>query len=1498
MIGLTGFRAVYLSGLPKIHILCYHISREVSLIASLAAYIPWDRYQVIATGQELPGRTYGAALFADISGFTPLTETLARELGPKRGADELTRQLNRVYEALIAPVHRYGGSVIGFSGDAITCWFDQDSGRQATACALAMQQAMVQFARIETLFGASVSLAIKVAVTTGPVRRFRVGDPHIQYLDVLAGSTMDRLALTEHVAQKGEVVLSPETIAQLNHQVQVAEWRQEATERFAVISGLTEPTARTINPTAPLPVSGRGWGKGPESVGDDPSTLEPFPQGSLTEAQLRPWLLPPVYDRLHSGQEQFLAELRPVVALFLKFGGLEYDQDEAAGEKLDAYIRLAQNILAYYEGYLIQLTTGDKGSYFYAAFGAPLARDEAATQAVAAALELRSLPAELNFITAPHIGLSQGRMRTGAYGSLTRCTYGALGDETNVAARLMQKAEPGQILVSSHVFEAAAKAYRFKYLGPLALKGKQNQLPTYLVLDRQPTPGSTFISPLVGREAELAQTGAVIEAVWQGQGHLLRLEGVAGIGKSHLAEVALQQGRERGLQVGRGSAHSTSQGIPYASWRQIFRALFNLGDEQAGAEGWAQQIGQVEAQLNQLNPAWQVRLPLLGDLLGLPIPDNATTSAFDAKLRQEARLALAVELLQHWAGRQPMLLLLEDIHWLDEASQQLALALSRVITAMPLGLILTQRPAEPPVLPELNELPVCQHLALTELPSPAMRSLVSHTLQGPPSTLLLDLIQAYAQGNPFFTEELLDTLRELDYLRLDAQGRWTLAAKLMQILHRANCLVKDRHREEWVLRPQAPLSAVALDIPDSLHGLVLARLDRLHEALKLTIKVASVIGQSFEFDLLAQSHPAQPDPATLREQLQALEARDLVYLQPQTAEVLETSAVSIPGKGLYHFKHNIIQEVAYQTLLHSQQQQLHQAVGHSLESWQPEAVERLAYHYLHSGDRSKTLHYLDQAARKTQREYANETALNYYTQALTLEDRWEWRKGQVEILHLLGQRAEEREALEALSERLEEGKDALCVPSVGVEAGPGSEITPVEDSPRLPASSPPRSPAAFETAYLWGQYYEAVSEYAQAQAAIARALEASQEAGDLAGEVRCLTQLGLVAYRKGDYEQANIWYNKALALFQTETIYSNYLLQAFTQAFNGLGEVYNEQGKFEQAQSCYQQALALSRRSSDEPGEAKTLFGLGVTAFYQRQFVEAQVYYYQVLTIQRTMGDRVGEGASLYSLAQIFSDTGDYNQAQTNLSAALTILQATGNRWDEIYVWNDLGILYQELGDLPRAQVCLEQGLKLAEQIGTEEGQVYLLSNLGLVMRDQGNLIMAKELLDKGLDLVQAMENERQIAFFLSYLGSVCLQAGHLEQAMEQAKTALTLWQTLGLHLRVVDDLVTVAATSLASGELTQALTYAEQALALLTECSGEGPEFPQRDYFVCYQVLSVAGQTERARAALQSAYNLVMARVEKITDDALRQSFLEKVAINREIVATYHHREILKHSV
>jgi adenylate cyclase len=376
-----------------------------------SAYIPIDRRHALVRGEPLPERAEGAALFADISGFTPLTEALALELGPRRGAEELTVHLNQVYDALIAELERYGGSVIGFSGDAITCWLDGDDGRRATAAALAMQGAMQQFHQVRTHSGRVVSLGMKAAVATGPVRRFVVGDPKYCLVDTMAGTTLERMAAGEHHAERGDVVVDDVTAANLGDALAIAGWRVEAEtgRRFAAVSGL-----ELAVPESPWPELGAE---------------------ALRGETASSWVLPPVYERLNAGLGEFLAELRPACALFCRFTGIDYDRDPEAPQKLDRFIREVERILARFDGSLIQLTIGEKGSYFYAAFGAPIAHEDDAERACAAALALLELATTLPDIDPLQVGVTTGRMRTGAYGSRTRRTYGVLGDAVNRGGR-------------------------------------------------------------------------------------------------------------------------------------------------------------------------------------------------------------------------------------------------------------------------------------------------------------------------------------------------------------------------------------------------------------------------------------------------------------------------------------------------------------------------------------------------------------------------------------------------------------------------------------------------------------------------------------------------------------------------------------------------------------------------------------------------------------------------------------------------------------------------------------------------------------------------------------------------------------------------------------------------------------------------------------------------------------------------------------------------------
>ena len=1364
------------------------------------SYIPIDRRLAIARGVDLPARTSGAALFADISGFTPLTETLTRELGPQRGAEELSRQLIVIYSALIAQVDQYRGSVISFSGDAITCWFDdaerleardwrlgERDGAQASslqppasgaalralACALAMQEALSYFATIETPSGASVTLAIKVAVAAGPVRRFLIGDPQIQLIDVLAGATLSRLAAAEHHAEKGEVVASAEAVAELADALMIHQWRDGETpdQRFAVVAGL----ARAVPP--------------------DPWPL--LPAGALDDAAIRPWMLESVYERLSAGQGQFLAELRPAVALFARFGGIDYDNDDQAAAKLDAYIRWVQQIVTRYEGALLQLTIGDKGCYYYVAFGAPLAHDDDPARSVAAALELQALPPDLDGVLGTQIGISRGRMRTGAYGGPTRRTYGVLGDDVNMAARLMSTAELGQILVSQQIADSVARQYTLRYVGAISIKGKQAPMQVSLVLDRRAPstqrPATLFASPLVAREAELARMTQLLEAAQATGGQIMRLQGAAGVGKSHLAAEIVERAVGWGMRTAIGICQSTTESTAYAPWRQIARALIGLSAEPGAGEEpavtYARQVDAVERFVADTNPDWLLRLPLLGDLLGLPIADNPTTAAFEPRLRQSALFDLVVEMVQSWAQAQPLLLLIDDAHWLDEASKGLTVALGRAVAGMPLLLILSHRPPrhDTQLLPEVDTLAYTQRINLDELSLQGVATLIANRLGGRPSPLALSLIQAETQGNPFFVEEVVDTLRESDNLYRREDGAWWLAQRMFNALQQADCLT--RIEGHWELAPNASLSAVDLGLPDSIQGVVLSRIDRLPEAHKLSLKVASVIGRTFALDLLLRTHPDHLSEAALIEQIKLLEQRDFTRL-----EVLQ--------RLIYLFKHTVTRDVAYETLLFDQRRQLHRAVGEALEQLAPDATAQLAYHAFVGEDWPRALRYHMLAGQQAQKLFANHEGIEHFRKALRcaehlpLEETAAWRQQiHANLGQLLTSTGQYEPALDQLQEalrladELEDGDaQAQACRWIAYVYEFRSEFSLALDwiGRGLAALGRRETAVTAELLAITGQINTRQGEYDRALEQCEKSLQIAKKLEEVNALAFAYNARAVVSYRRGNNISAIEDCQKAIVLYeQTGNIHGQAKLH------NQIANAYFNIGQWSSADLYYRKARDIFNQVGDVHWTAVTDNNLGGIAMNQGRLDEALAYYRDSLRSFEQMG------ASFYMSGILHMNLGATFVRRNELETAHLHLHASQTHFDEIKSRDFLPELHRYFAEaallaqnLAEAEAQGQQALDLSRELTMRGEEGHSLRVLGRIANTQGQYQEAERYLSASLAILEEVGDEYAAARSKLRLAQVYLLQGKIQQMLMLREQCISVFERLDAIL----DLATARA--------------------------------------------------------------------------------------------------------
>jgi class 3 adenylate cyclase/tetratricopeptide (TPR) repeat protein len=1176
------------------------------LVESAEAYIPSDRRRALAAGADMPDRVRGAALFADISGFTPLTEALTKELGPQRAAEELTAQLNRVFHLLIAELERHGGDVIYFSGDAITCWLDGDDGARATACALAMQAAIDQAGVVVTPAGTRIRVAVKIAVTVGTARRFLVGAPDVQRIDVLAGRIIDELAAAEKLAEKGEVVLHRSALESLGERVELSELRVEEDDwrEFGVAARLVAPVA-PVAPDAPAPAAERE---------------EPLP-----ESVVREWLLPAVFERLRLGHGEFLAELRPAYPLFLRFGGIDYDYDDDAVAKLDGFVCRVQRILASYGGNLLNLTLGDKGAYLYAVFGAPRAHEDDAARAAAAALELSKLQAA----TAARdiqIGITYGRLRSGTYGHRRRRTFTCIGGAVNHAARLMAKCPPGRIYVSDDVRRAAGDAFAWTKLAALQLKGKAESFGVFALTGTRTRTARGHAGdgqPMVGREAEVAVLRAKLDEACARRGQVVGIRGDAGMGKSRLVAEVVAMAEQRGVTLALGACQAYGAHSSYFAWREVWSTLFGLDAGRSAAE----QIRAVETALAAIDPSLVPRAPLLAPLLELPIPDNDLTAPFDAKLRKTSLEGLLVECLRARAAAAPLVLVLEDCHWLDPLSRDLVDVLGRALASLPVLLVLAYRPSgEANAESAVEKLPHFTGIALTELDAPQSAELIRAKLApsladgAEPPAALAALVTAKAQGNPFYIGELL-------------------------------AYIRDRGID---LRDEPALAA--LDLPESLHSLMLSRIDTLDELPRRTLKVASVVGRVFDPKMLPGMYADLGDPARVDEHLRALLAADLVDFDEGS-------------EGAFRFKHVVTQEVAYESLPYALRATLHERCAGGIETAAPELIERdldlLAHHYGRSENLPKKREYFARAGDAAQRSWANAAAISYFERLAPLVEDGE-RIGVLlklgKVLEVTGgwRRAEEVES-EALHLATARADGAACADS---------------------------ETALAEVARKQGRFDEAL-------ARLDRAAQGFRELHDDAGVGQVLHLVGTVAAQRGDYAKAVENYEASLAIRERTGDKAG-----MGALLSNLGVIAEYRGDYESSRQFHERALALRREIGDRLAIAKSANNLGMIATLEKRFDAARVLFLHTMQLSREVGDAWMVAVAHNNLGNANRGLGDHRAARAHYRDSLLAYRDYDDRWSLAFLLEDIGLLAASAADAPTALELIGAADTLRAAIG------------------------------------------------------------------------------------------------------------------------------------------------------------------------------------------------------
>jgi predicted ATPase/class 3 adenylate cyclase len=1249
----------------------------------LGTYLPEDRLRALIHGEPLPSRTRGSAIFADISGFTRLTEKLTQSLGARKGVEALSQQLNAVYGALIDQVESYGGSVITFAGDSIIGWFEESGSASASlravSCAQIMQVAMQEFKE----------LSLKVAITTGAARRLVVGNADIQLIDTLAGSTVARLATAERFAQKGEIIVDAATRRLLGENAQIREQRIDTNtgEVFSVIDSIQHPAEH--QPRPPLPVD------------------------TLSSESLRPWLLHTVFQREQTGMVSFLTELRPAVPLFLNFSGIDYDEDEEAEEKLNAFISQAQQVITRYDGTLLQLVIGDKGSYIYAVFGAFTAHEDDAQRAVYAALELKQIPRQFVYIQSIQTGISLGTLRVGAYGNGTRQTYAALGDDVNLAARLMTTAHADEILITGRVQIEVADTFTLEPREPITMKGKGEPQPVFAVTGishhratRLPEPA--YRLPMIGRQAELALIDQKLKLAQQGKGQIVGISAEAGMGKSRLIAEVIRLARKRGFVGYGGACQSSGTNTAYLVWQPIWQAFFDLDAEIPQRK----QVRLLEAELEDRVPERLESLPLLGLVLNLPLPDNDFTRALDPKDRKSALEVVLENCLRSAAAEHPHLIVLEDVHWIDPLSRDLLETLARLIEHLPVCFVLAYRPSDQTgsQTQRIESLPYFTKIEFKDLtPAEAellIRAKLAQLFPERTGTLpqaLADELTLKSQGNPFFIEELLNYLH-------------------------------DRG-----LNPYDAHALGELQLPASLQTLILSRIDQLTEPLKVTLKVASIIGRVFPFSWLHGYYPSLGAENVVKDHLAELSHLDLTPLDTPDPELA------------YLFKHIVTQEVAYESISYATRAQLHGLLAIYLEGTYPNdlQLDALAFHYSRSNNLPKKREYLRKAGNAAKAAYANTSALNYYKQALesapSPQEAIDLHINTGTIHQLIGERKKAREHFQQ-----------------ALQLATGHQLMPkiIECEIKL--------------AVTW----TVQAEYFQALEWLEKGRAHAVEANELNGLCDTLNEIGIVHWRLANFDQSSDYFQQSIDLARK---LGDKKREAY--ALSMLAQVRAQTGRIIEARDIFEASLVLAREIKDIRRIAGIANNFALTNYYQGNYETAQKLLEESLEIVREVGDKRGEALSLNNLGNIEYVKNDFETAKKYYGEAL----ALGREMDDNYVHSlalsCLGLTLYRQGRFKEAGSCYQESLALIQATGDKYSLSSLHCYIGLLALGENQPDKAQASFREGLTLAHQADIKMHIAYNLIGMAKLFLMEGKSDKSISLLAAADQIAESTGLKI-------------------------------------------------------------------------------------------------------------------
>jgi adenylate cyclase len=980
------------------------------------------------------------------------------------------------------------------------------------------------------------------------------------------------------------------------------------------------------------------------------------------------------------------------------------DPEEVRAFQNALFETLAQAIERY-DGFVEKFV----GDAVMAVFGAPVAHEDDPQRTLDTALEMLERvggladrwATRLGQRVTLHIGVHSGPVVAGSLGAAAGAAYAVTGDTVNTTARLLAAAVPGTVLVSEATYALTRHRFAFEPRGEIALRGKSDPLVVYRLVGAMAEPRSGrglaalgIAAPLVGREDELGQLNGAFDRMQRGRAQLVGLVGEAGTGKSRLITEFLStlesEGRLAHTVVRRATCSSLGEPT-YGIFGALFRDAYKV-DQADSLDVARQKLADGLRTLGARTEEADAIAPVLSYMLG--VEDAKPVDVEPEQLQRQIMLAARV-LLERRVAHGPLMIVVDDLHWADSASIELLRNVVDHLVDKPLMVLLSHRPeARTPQVTRAAQTVIRLHPLSRE----ETRALVGGLFGAAGDQLgrLQDFVATRASGNPLFVEEIVRSL----------MGKGVLV----------------RMGERWA----STAAYESADVPPTLHGLLLSRVDRLPADARRLLQEAAVLGAEFDGALLLA---VATDAAAAPIELDRLIEADLVQ------------SVGVGRDGArYRFTHALTHEVVYQNLLLSRRTELHEKAGRALEHItgpHPERLsdlEALGRHWSFSADKPRGARYLLAAGDWARAVYANEDAIRHYERALRtlaecelcgIETRGA-RERLADLLGLIGRRAEALAHYESVRQELEASEDRAAGARVHRKIG--------------------------------GLHWEA-GDRERAGACFAAGLERLGDDGDPLERAHLFQEMGRLAFRAGDNAAAIAWAERALAEAARDEEAAPDVARAReaaamrAQAYNTLGVALARTGRLAEAVAQIERSIGLaeSRDLLQDACRGYTNLGVLYSSLDPRRSIETCL---RGLETAKKVGD-LGFQSRLYAnLAVAYCALTDRCEAE-GVEAARTAIDLDRRLGliDHLAVpLIVLGQIHQCHGEHAEAFASYQEALALAEQAGEPQLLFPCYDGLATLHLDAGNPALAESYLAKAQEVCARAGLEPDALMVLPFL--------------------------------------------------------------------------------------------------------------------------------------------------